>query len=110
MFNLFVEIFNSHQGLLKVVFKGLLSVNLVQTLLGLHVLDVSESCDLSEHVGSLRLHQVDVSLEFGNLTSEVNDLIALGVTLISVFSSFKELLIQNSLGSGQLILELHVLP
>ena len=82
---------------------------MVDALLVLHGLNVSESLDLSEHVSSLALDKVDVSLELSNLASDVNDLVALGVTLISKFSRLKEFLVQNSLGSLELVLKLHVL-
>jgi hypothetical protein len=82
---------------------------LVDSLSGLHSLDISESLDFSEHVGSLRLDEVDVSLELRALASEINHMVALDVRLISEFAGFEEFLIKDSLGSHEFVLELHVL-
>eukprot|EP00356_Strombidium_inclinatum_P009815 CAMPEP_0170485420 /NCGR_PEP_ID=MMETSP0208-20121228/4702_1 /TAXON_ID=197538 /ORGANISM="Strombidium inclinatum, Strain S3" /LENGTH=169 /DNA_ID=CAMNT_0010759069 /DNA_START=275 /DNA_END=781 /DNA_ORIENTATION=- len=49
--------------LLEVELQGLVTFVLVHAFLGLHVLHVSQTLDFTEHVGSLRLDQVDVSLE-----------------------------------------------
>ena len=96
-------------SLLEVEVESLEAINLVEALLGLHVAHVSQSLDLSEHVSSLGLDEVNIALELGSLSSQVDNLIALSVTLVTELAGLEELLVENSLRSHQLILKLHVL-
>lgn len=96
-------------SLLQVKVQRLEAIVLVEGLLSLHVAHVSQSLDLSEHVGSLGLDEVNVALELSDLRSEVDNLIALGVTLVAQLARLEELLVEDALRSHELILQLHVL-
>lgn len=96
-------------SLLQIEVKSLEAIALINGFLGLHVAHVSESRDLSEHVSSLGLDEVDVALKLGSLGSEVDNLIALSVTLVTELARLEELLVEDSLRSHELILKLHVL-
>ena len=78
-FNTLVELFDSNQSLLKVVLESFGSVVLIKAFSGLHVLHVPESCDLSEHVSSLSLNQINVSFKLSTLASQIHDLVTLAI-------------------------------
>ena len=89
----FLSLQNLNVNFLQVILKRLQSINLIKSLSRFHVHNVSKSLDFSEHVGSLRLHEVNVSFQLSYLTSEIDNLITPSIAFIPELARLEKLLI-----------------
>ena len=88
---------NASMSFLGVKVKSLESITLINSLLSLHVDDITKSLDFSKHVSSLCLNKVNISFKLSNLSSKIYNLVTSGIALVTEFSRLEEFLVKNSL-------------
>jgi hypothetical protein len=81
--NGFIAVSDKGDVPVEVEVEGLGAVILIERLLASHVEHVTQALHLTEHISTLRLDKVNVSLELSDLGAKINDLVSLDVGLVT---------------------------